>query len=447
MVSQKISIAGTGYVGLCTGVGFASKGFEVIMSTHDQKKAKSINQGIPPFYEPNLEKLLKTVVKKGHLRCVTEREEAILSTDVTFIAVGTPSRQDGSINLNYIRGTTQEIGKTLSKKDTYHNVVVKSTVIPGTTQNVVKPLLEEHSQKRCGIDFGLCMSPEFLREGSAMNDTLHPDRIVIGEYDRKSGDTLKNLFESLHGNETPPIIRTTLPTAEIIKYTNNSFLATKISFINQIAKICHETPNTDIVAVAKAIGLDHRINPKFLNAGLGYGGSCFPKDIKALIAFSKSLGYAPNLLEAVEELNQKQPYEALELAREFFNSLKGKKIAILGLSFKPETDDMREAISIKIISRLLEEGAKIIAYDPVAIPNARTIFENKIAYASSATQCIKDTDCCMVVTEWAEFKKLTPEDFINNMRNPIVIDGRRIYNPELFSMKIKYAAIGLGQDQ
>ena len=444
MVSQRTSIAGTGYVGLCTGVGLASKGFKVIVSTHDPEKANSINQGVPPFYEPSLEEMLKIAVREGNLRCVIEREQAVLDTEITFIAVGTPSLPDGSINLDYIETASREIGKALAKKEQYHVVVVKSTVIPGTSQNVVKPLLEKHSQKRCGANFGLCMSPEFLREGSAMHDTLHPDRIVIGEHDKRSGDTLQDLFKSFHGNETPPIIRTTLPTAEIIKYANNSFLATKISFINQIAKICQKTPNTDIVAVAKAIGLDHRINPKFLNAGLGYGGSCFPKDVKALIAFSKSLGYAPNLLEAVEEVNQKQPYEAVELARGFFKSLKGKKVAILGLSFKPETDDMREAVSIKIISKLLEEGAKIIAYDPVAMPNTRNIFGDKIAYAPSATQGIKNTDCCMVVTEWTEFRKLTPEDFASNMQNPIVIDGRRIYDPELFINKIKYSAIGLG---
>jgi len=448
MILRKISIVGTGYVGLCTGVGFAIKGFHVITSTHDSAKASSINEGIPPFHEPGLKELLEKAVSEGYLKCVTTREEAVLNSDVTFIAVGTPSRLDGSIDLKYIKDAAKEIGEALAKKDAYHLVVVKSTVIPGTTQNVVKPLLEEHSGKRCGLDFGLCMNPEFLREGSAMHDTLHPDRIVIGEYDKRSGEVLQSLFENFYENETPPIIRTNLPTAEMIKYANNSFLATKISFINQIANICQKTPNTDIVMIAKAIGLDERINPRFFRAGLGYGGSCFPKDVKALIAYSKSIGYTPKLLEAVEEINSNQPYRAIEFAKELLGDLKGKRIAILGLSFKPGTDDMREAVSIRIINELLKESANIVTYDPVATSNAMKIFGDQIEYAQSSIRCIKNADCCIIVTEWEEFKHLEPQDFISNMRNPIVIDGRRIYDPKLFlENKIKFAAIGFGKTQ
>jgi len=445
MISRKISIVGTGYVGLCTGVGFAIKGFQVITSTHDPVKAASINKGIPPFHEPGLDELLKKAVSEGYLRCVTDREEAVLNSDVTFVAVGTPSRPDGSIELRYIKDAAKEIGEALAKKDEYHIVVVKSTVIPGTTQDVVKPILEEHSEKRCGEDFGLCMSPEFLREGSAMYDTLHPDRIVIGEYEKRSGDALQRLFEEFYESEIPPIIRTNLPTAEMIKYANNSFLAAKISFINQIANICQLTPGTDVTTIAKAIGLDERINPRFLGAGLGFGGSCFPKDVKALIAYSKKLGYKPSLLEAVMEINQDQPYKAVNLSKEFLGDLKDKRIAILGLSFKPETDDMREAVSIRVIKKLLEEGARIIAYDPVAIPNAKKIFKDSIEYAESPIQCISNADCCIIVTEWDEFKHLKPEDFIKNMREPILIDGRRIYDPKRFSEKLKFAAIGLGR--
>jgi len=443
----KISIVGTGFVGLCTGAGFAARGFEVITSTHDREKVGSINRGIPPFYEPGLGEMLKTLVSKGYLRCVVEREEAVLSTDVTFIAVGTPSRSDGGINLNYVKEAAREIGKALAKKDEYHIVVVKSTVIPGTTQNIVKPLLEGSSQKRCGIDFGLCMNPEFLREGSAIYDTFHPDRIVIGEYDRESGETLQTLFESFYKDEISPLVRTNLFTAELIKYANNSFLATKISFINQVANICQKTPNTDVTAVAKAIGLDDRIGPRFLRAGLGYGGSCFPKDVKALIEYSKSLGYMPNLLEAVEEINQEQPYKAIELAKDVLNSLEKKRIAVLGLSFKPGTDDIREAVSIKIISKLLEEEARVVAYDPVAVPNVRKIFGDRIEYVESSIQCLKNADCCIIVTEWDEFTKLTPEDFINNMQYPIIVDGRRIYDPEIFGKRLRYTAIGLGKVQ
>jgi len=442
---HSISIVGTGYVGLCTAIGFASKGYKVITSTHNPEKATLINKGIPPFYEPGLKESLQKVIRNGYLHCTLNHEEAILNTDITFIATATPSQPNGSINLQYIKNSTREIAENINKKDTYHLIVVKSTVIPGTTQNIVKPTLEKHSNKQCGINFGLCMNPEFLREGSALHDTLNPDRIVIGEHDKKSGDTLEALYRDFYGEEMPPLIRTNLQTAELIKYASNAFLATKISFINMIANICEKIPSVDVTIVAKAMGLDKRIGLSFLNAGLGYGGSCFPKDVKALIAYSKKLGYTPELLEAVENVNETQPYKAVQLCKKFLGNLKGKKIAILGLSFKPNTDDMREARSIPIINQLLKEGANITAYDPIAIPNAKSIFKDKINYTSSAIECLKNADCCITVTEWEEFKKLKPENFIKNMRQPVLIDGRRIYDPKQFGQKLKFAAIGLGK--
>ena len=445
MTQQRISIVGTGYVGLCTAIGFATKGYKVITSTHNPEKAASINKGNPPFYEPSIKKSLQKVVKNGYLKCVTDYKETILNTDITFIATATPSQPNGSINLQHIKNSAREIGESLNKKDTYHLVVVKSTVIPSTTQNIIKPTIEKHSNKKCGEGFGLCMNPEFLREGSALQDTLNPDRIIIGEHDKKSGDILEKLYRNFYGKQMPPLVRTNLPTAELIKYASNAFLATKISFINFIANLCQKIPEADVKTVAKGMGLDKRIGSLFLNAGLGYGGSCFPKDLKALIAYSKTLDCNPQLLQAVENINESQPYKAIELSKNFLGNLKGKKIAILGLSFKPNTDDMREARSIPIINQLLNEGAEITAYDPAAVPNAKTIFKNKIEYASSLIKCLKDTDCCILVTEWDEFKKLRPEDFTKNMRQPILIDGRRIYNSKIFSQKLKFAAIGLGQ--
>jgi len=441
----KISILGIGYVGLCTAVGFASKGYNVIASTHDAEKAAKINKGIQPFHEPNLQKLLEETIQNGNLTCLTNQtEKAVLKTDLTFNAVGTPSRPDGSINLQFIETSTRDIGQALNQKRTYHVVVVKSTVVPGTTHDLVKPILEKESKKKCGSDFGLCMNPEFLRQGSAFEDTMHPDRVVIGEYDKKSGDTLENLYKHFYGKDIPPTIRTTLSTAELIKYASNSLLATKISFINTIANICEKIPGADVKIVATAMGLDKRIGPLFLNAGLGYGGSCFPKDVKALIAYSKNLGYRLELLESVENVNKTQPLKAIQFCKDQLGSLTGKKIAILGLAFKPDTDDMREARAIPIINQLIKEGANVTAYDPVAIPLAKTIFKNKIQYAASTIECLKNADCCILVTEWEEFKKLTPEDFIQNMKQPILIDGRRIYNPKEFSKKLKFAAIGLG---
>jgi len=443
MTQYRVSIVGTGYVGLSTAIGFAIKGYIVTTLTHDSEKATKINIGIPPFHEPQLQENLKKAVNKKLLKCTLNAAEAILNTDITFIATGTPSQSDGSIDLQYIEKSASEIGEALKKKKSYHLIVVKSTVVPGTTEKTVKPVIEKYSGKQCGVDFGLCMNPEFLRQGAAIHDTLHPDRIVIGEYDKKSGDTLEALFREFYSENTPPVLRTNLPTAELIKYASNAFLATKISFINAIATICEKTPGVDVTMVARGMGLDKRIGSLFLNAGLGYGGSCFPKDVKALVAHSKNLGYSIKLLEEVESVNKAQPLKVIQFCKEFLGNLKGKNIAILGLAFKPDTDDMREARAIPIINQLLIEGANVTAYDPVAVPIAKTIFKNKIQYATSAISCLKNADCCIIVTEWDEFKKLKPEDFAESMRQSIVIDGRRIYSPKDFK-DFKFAAIGLG---
>jgi UDPglucose 6-dehydrogenase len=447
MFSKRISIVGMGYVGLCTAVAYANKGYTITAVDKDPKKVASINSGVPPFHEPNLKQLLYEANKNGHINGVLDTEQAIINTGITFITVGTPSNPDGSINLTQIEGAATEIGKALTKKDNYHLVVVKSTVVPGTTENTVKPLLEKHSNKTCGSDFGLCMNPEFLREGSAVHDAQHPDRIVIGEHDKKSGDTLQTLYQKLHHGETIPTVRTNLPTAELIKYANNAFLATKISYINTIANICEKILGADVTTVAQAIGLDQRINPRFLNAGLGYGGSCFPKDVKAIITYSNKLGYTPKLLQAAHDVNEKQANHAIEKTKNKLKTLKGKTIAILGLAFKPDTDDMREARSIPIINQLLLGGAKVTAYDPVATSTAKHIFGNKISYASSAINCLKDADCCIIVTEWQEFKLLKPETFKQHMKQPILIDGRRIYNPTEYSKKLEFEATGFGSTQ
>jgi len=441
----KISVIGVGYVGLCTAVGFANKGYNVISSDVDEVKVAKIGEGIPPFHEPNLPEMLKATIHNGKLNClVNQTQTAVRESDITYIAVGTPSKPDGSIDLKFIEAVSHDIGKALREKSSYHVVVVKSTVVPGTTQNTVKPILEKESNKKCGEDFGLCMNPEFLRQGCAFEDTSNADRIVIGSYDQKSGDIIETLYRELYSPTVPPVIRTGLATAELIKYASNAMLATKISFINTIANICEKIPGADVKLVATAMGLDKRIGPLFLDAGLGYGGSCFPKDVKALIACSKALGYVPELLESVEDVNHSQPLKAVQLCRQQLGSVKGKKIAILGLAFKPDTDDMREARVIPIIDKLLAEGAMVTAYDPVAINMAKSIFQSKILYAPSAIACLKDADCAIIVTEWPEFKKLTPQDFLKNMKQPILIDGRRIYNADKYSNSLKFFAIGLG---
>lgn len=441
----KISVIGTGYVGLCTAVSFASRGYTVIASDDDVKKVAKIRESTPPFHEPLLAEHLKKTIKDGNFHCLSRQtEKAILETDLTFVAVGTPSKQNQGIDLKFVKAASHDIGKALGLKKEYHVIVVKSTVIPGTCQDIIEPILEKESEKKCGIDFGLCMNPEFLRQGSALKDSYCPDRLVIGEHDERSGDTVENFFRDFYADHTPPIIRTTLSTAELIKYASNSFLANKISFINTIANICEKIPGADVKVVAAAMGLDKRIGSLFLDAGFGYGGSCFPKDIKALIASSKAFGYYPELLESVEKVNKTQPLKAIEFCKAQLGNLEGKKIAILGLSFKPNTDDMREARAIPIINQLLKEGATVTAYDPVAIPVAKKIFKNKIQYSTSSIDCLRDADCCILVTEWNEFKALTPEDFTKNMRRSILIDGRRMYSPELYGQKLKFIAIGFG---
>ncbi|MCL4429367.1 MAG: UDP-glucose/GDP-mannose dehydrogenase family protein [Chloroflexi bacterium] len=447
MKKPNISVIGAGYVGLCTAVGLASKGYRVLACDVDEERIEKINKGIPPFYEPSLQEKLSESIQQGYLKGVVGKtDQVILETDLTFVAVGTPSKPDGSIDLKYIEMAACDIGKALKQKGSYHVTIVKSTVVPGTTRDVVKPILEKESEKTAGLGFGLCMNPEFLRQGSAFQDTINADRVVIGSYDERSGDVLEDLYKDFYSAHVPTIIRTSLATAELIKYASNSMLATKISFINTIANICEQIPGADVKVVAAAMGLDKRIGPLFLDAGLGYGGSCFPKDVKALIACSKSLGYDPKLLDSVEQVNKTQPLKAVMFCKEQLGSLEGKKIAILGLAFKPDTDDMREARVIPIINQLLKEGASVSAYDPVAMPMAKTIFDHKISYASSALRCIKGADACIIVTEWEEFKKLTPEDFAKNMRQPILVDGRRIYNPKTFAAKLQFTALGLGKE-
>ena len=331
----KISVIGVGYVGLCTAVGFASKGYMVISSDIDSDKVARIKKGIPPFHEPSLPEMLKQTIQNGHLKCLANQtQNAVLETDLTYIAVGTPSKPDGSIDLKYIETVSRDIGKALNKKSSYHVVVVKSTVVPGTSQNTVKPNLEEQSKKTCGKDFGLCMNPEFLRQGSAFHDTFNADRVVLGAYDKKSGDVIEALYKDFYHPKIPPIIRTSLATAELIKYASNSMLATKISFINTIANICEKIPGADVKTVATAMGLDKRIGPLFLDAGLGYGGSCFPKDVKALIACSKGFGYNPELLESVESLNHTQPLKAVEFCKQELGKSGRKKHCHIGFSFQ-----------------------------------------------------------------------------------------------------------------
>jgi len=448
MKKPRIAILGTGYVGLVAAAVFADRDFYVLTSTHDANKVKQINEGKAPFFEKDLDPIVERTVKNGFLRAVHGRQEAILESDILFIAVGTPSLMSGEADLRLIRETAEAIGTALKDKQDYTLIVTRSTVVPSTTRSVVLPLVEEHSGKKAGEDFGICMSPEFLRQGAAVYDTQSPDSVVIGALDKRSGDVLESFCNQLYEGQDVPILRMNLESAEMVKYGRNTFLAMNISYINEMARLAETIEGVDIYEVVKGVGADWRINPAFLNAGCGYGGSCFPKDVKALISFARTRGIEPQLLEATEEVNEQQAAHMVAIARQELHwSLKGKRIALLGLSFKPGTDDMREAPAIKIANHLYAHEADIVAYDPKAIPNAKDRFIRdtiKISYAESIEDCLKDAECCMILTEWDEFKSITPDTFNKYMKRSVIVDGRRIYNTEMQNSVDVYRGIGLG---
>jgi nucleotide sugar dehydrogenase len=439
-----ISVFGLGPVGLVTAVCFARKGHQVIGIDPDLDRLEKIRRAEPPFFEPKLKEYLTEAVTNGAFS-VADEPSANARSNLAFITVGTPSREDGSIDLTYVKNAAKAIGQSLRQTTHYQLVVVKSTVTPGTARTLIKPILENESRKTAGKDFGLCSNPEFLREGNAVHDAELPDRIVIGSEDPEAVARLENFYKEFHGHSMPPVVRTTYENAELIKYANNAFLATKVSFINTIANIAERIPNADVQTIARGIGLDERIGSRFLNAGLGWGGSCFPKDLNALVSLSKTLGYSAELIEAAISTNQKQEQRAIQLAKQALGSLEGKRLAILGLAFKPETDDMREAVSIPLVQGLLAEGANVTAYDPAAMQNARRIFQDTITYAEDPYDCINQADCSIIVTEWDDFKTISPNEFAKRMRSPVVIDGRRIYNRDKFiEAGIQFSAIGLG---
>jgi UDPglucose 6-dehydrogenase len=431
-----------GYVGLCTAATFASKGIRSTGIDIDQERIDQIHKGKTPIHEPQLDSMLRKAVKKKLLNATTDTS-TITKTDITFLTVGTPSQPDGSIDLSYIKKATESIGTALKEKTGYHTVVVKSTVVPGTTNGTVKPILEKTTNKTIGEDLGLAANPEFLAEGTAIRDALHPDKIVIGSNDQKSSDQLIKLYKQFHRTKLPPVLLMTPESAELVKYANNAFLATKVSFINTIANIAEQTPGVDVNKIAEAIGHDPRIGPLFLKAGPGYGGSCFHKDLQALISYSKQHDYIPELLQATEQVNENQARRVVEKAEKLLGTLKNKRIAILGLSFKKDTDDIREAASLKVIDQLRDKGAKIIVYDPMAISQARRLLEDRIDYAESARSAIRGSDCTVIMTEWDQFRELGPRDFQRNMKIPNILDARRIYDPREFKY-VNYHAIGLG---
>lgn len=440
-----VAVFGLGPVGLVTAISLARKGCNVIGIDVNESHLRRLRKGDATFFEPSLSRYLKD---SGVKKRLTFSGDSSLNakSDITFITVGTPSAKDGSVTLDNIQRAAISIGGSIRGIKHYQLVAVKSTVTPGTARHMVRPTIEKASGKSIR-EFGVCSNPEFLREGNAMRDADFPDRIIIGSDDPKAMRCLEKFYRFIYRKDTPPIKRTTYENAELIKYANNAFLATKISFINCIANIAERTPHSDVTSIADGIGLDERIGRKFLNAGLGWGGSCFPKDVRGLLSYSRASGYAPTLLATVVETNERQKAKAVALATSMLGTLKGKSIAILGLAFKPETDDMREAVAVTIIRGLLARGANVKVYDPKARGNAQKIFHKSIAYAADKIECLRDADCCILVTEWDEFRSLSPKEFTKLMRTPVVIDGRRLYNPRrMIDSGVRFAAIGLGQN-
>ena len=435
---MKIGIIGLGFVGLSFASVLASKGYSVIGVDVDKEKLKKIKNGVVPFYEPKLQSMLKKSLKNG-LKVSTNISD-LEKCSLIFVTVGTPQKKNGEIDLTMIKNVTNKIGKLLSKTRYKPVIIIKSTIIPRTTQRVILPILQRLSGKKIGKDFGLVTNPEFLRETMAVHDTLYPHVIVLGGDNNSFMKKVRKFYYNLHHNV--PIVLTNYGTAEIIKYANNSFLATKISFINQIANICEEIPDVNVDDVSRTIGLDPRIGNLFLDAGPGYGGSCLPKDVKAIIDFSTKLGVNPTLLAAVEKTNKQQINSIIELIKQNIGKIHGEKIAVLGIAFKPETDDIRDSVSIELVNMLVKLGGKISIHDPKAIENARKIFRDKVKYIKSVSAVVKDCNCAVIMTAWNEYKKINNES-IKHMTTKFIIDSRRIISNK--NLNAKYFAIGLGQ--
>jgi len=435
---MKISIIGLGFVGLSLTSVLAAKGNNVLGIDVDKNKCKNIQKAISPFYEPELEKLLKIGLKKK-LKVSTDFS-LIKNSDIIFVTVGTPQKADGSIELSMIKNAVKAIGKVLKNSEKNPIILIKSTVTPGTMQKIILPILEKESGKKAEKDFGLISNPEFLQESTAIKDTKFPHVVVLGGYQTKYMKKAKEFFSKIHSGV--PIVITNHQTAEMIKYANNSFLATKISFINQLSNICQNIPGANIDDVAKTIGLDPRIGKLFLNAGPGYGGSCLPKDMKALINFADKVGINPTLLNAVEETNKKQLKNIIYLMEKTLGNLRNKQITILGTAFKPNTDDIRDSIAIELIKKLLKKQVKIIVYDPKANKNTKIVFKEKIKYAKSIPQSLENSQCAIIMVHWKQFERIN-NNSIKSMKKKFIIDCRRVLSEK--QLNAQYHAIGIGR--
>lgn len=446
---MRITIVGTGYVGLVTGACLAELGHQVTCVDLIKERVEQINRGEAPFYEPELPRLLNTVTRQGTLQASTSLPEAMRECELSMITVGTPANADG-IDLTAVADAAGQIGTWLHLAAPYHVVTVKSTVTPGTTATLVRSRVEAASRQSLG-KFGLCMNPEFLREGAAVTDFRNPDRIVIGQSDQRAG----NLAAEMYRGFTCPVIMTTLENAEMIKYTSNTLLATLISFSNEIASLCEAIPGCDVDAVMDAIHLDKRLSPivngerikpdilSYLRTSSGYGGSCLPKDVLALRMFAKHISVSTPLLDAVTEVNTNRPRVVVERIIRTLGSLRNRKIAMLGLAFKPGTDDLRFSPAIEIINHLRQHGAIIHAYDPVALPAAAGIQNEQVILSDSPESAVTDADAAVIGTAWPEFAELDWHTFSNLMKTPYLFDARNAFRDKNWPASLRYIPIGV----
>ncbi len=435
---MKISMIGTGYVGLVSGTCFSEMGIITSCLDIDSRKIENLKKGIMPIWEPGLEQMVKRNYEKGRLSFTNDMAESIADAQACFIAVGTPPDEDGSADLQYVLSVAREIGRNMQN---YMVVITKSTVPIGTAEKVRAAVAEELKKRNSDLKFDVASNPEFLKEGDAIEDCLHPDRIVVGTDSEQAKEIIDRLYKPfvLNGH---PIIYMDIPSAELTKYTANAMLATKISFMNDIANFC-EKVGADINSVRRGIGSDRRIGQYFIYAGTGYGGSCFPKDVKALIKTADENNYSLEILKSVENVNDRQKESLYHKAMKHFNSdLKGKKFAVWGLSFKPNTDDMREAPAIVLIEKLLAEGAEVTAYDPVAMAEAKRKLGDRIKYSEDPYKAVDGADAMFLVTEWTEFRVLN-YPVLEKMKEKVIFDGRNIYDPEEVRAKgFDYYSIG-----
>ena len=436
---MKIAIVGTGYVGLVTGTCFAEMGVEVYCVDIDRRKIENLKRGIVPIYEPGLEEMVIRNYEVGRLHFTTELTDVLGQVEIVFSAVGTPPDEDGSADLQYVLDVARTIGRAMNK---YLLVVTKSTVPVGTSRKIRQTIADELARRGVQIDFDIASNPEFLKEGAAVKDFMHPDRIVVGVESDRAKRLMEKLYHPFMLNNFR-IIYMDIPSAEMTKYAANAMLATRISFMNDMANLC-EIIGADVNMVRKGIGADTRIGSSFLYAGCGYGGSCFPKDVKALISTASEHGYPMRILQAVEDVNEQQKTLLFrKLEAHFGGQLAGRKVAMWGLAFKPETDDMREAPSLVLIDLLLDAGCQVMAYDPVAIPEARRRIGERIASAKNIYETVEGADVLMIVTEWKEFRLPAWARIRSLMKTPLILDGRNIYNiAEIEEAGFTYHCIG-----